>query len=418
MKRTQLRTVFVLTALLGLLVMAGGVSAQESPTVLTFWNGFTGPDRPAVEGLVAQFNESQSEYQIEMTIMPWDSLYQTLLGALSTGEGPDLIGVNYNYVPVYASSGFVADLTDYAVEGGNLDPALWPETLVNLLTYEDKLYGVPMNFATLMMYYNTDLYTAAGLDPENPPATWDEWIPALRTLTSDGVYGAAFGERETIPNWPILLWGTGGDVIKDGESALNSPETLEALNIWGPLVRDEGISPYGLTGAEADALFQSGRAAHDMTGPWMVNGFLEAGLNFDVAPIPAGPAGPVTLADSVVFMVSETSEHKDGVIQFVDFWNSYDSQMYWSTETGFPPVRLDMSEDPALLEANPWAAKFASQVPYARFYLGGQPDYVQIDNDIFIPMIQSITQNVTSIEDAANAADAQLDALLAQQATE
>ena len=146
MKRAQLRTLLVLTALLGLLVLAGGVTAQDGPTVLTFWNGFTGPDRPAVEALVAQFNESQDEYMVEMTIMPWDSLYQTLLGALSTGEGPDLIGVNYNYVPVYASSGFVADLTDYAVEGGNLDPALWPQTLVDLLTYDGKLYGVPMNF--------------------------------------------------------------------------------------------------------------------------------------------------------------------------------------------------------------------------------------------------------------------------------
>lgn len=418
MKRTQLRTILVLTALLSLLVVAGGVTAQDGPTVLTFWNGFTGPDRPAVEGLVAQFNESQDEYVVEMTIMPWDSLYQTLLGALSAGEGPDLIGVNFNYVPVYAESGYVADLGEYMTEGSNLDPALWPETLVERLQYDDTFYAVPMNFATLMLYYNKDIYTEAGLDPENPPTTWDAWIEALRTITDEDTYGMGLPERETIPNWPILLWGAGGDIIMNGESGLNSPETLEALNTWGPLVRDEAVSPFGLTGAEADTLFQSGRSAHDVTGPWMVNGFLEAGLNFDVAPIPAGPAGPVTLADSVVFMVDETSEHKDGVVEFMDFWNSIDSQLYWSTETGFPPARLDLSDSEELFDANPWAAKFASQVPYARFYLGGQPNYVQIENDIFVPMIQSITQNFASVEDAANAADAQLDALLEQQASE
>lgn len=408
---------FVLFALVAALVVglfpALGKAAAQEKTVITFWNGFTGPDRPAMEEIVRMFNESQDEIEVEMTIMPWDSLYQTLLGALSSGEGPDIIGVNFNYVPVYASSGYVTELTPYLQEGTNLDPALWPDALVERLQYDGKFYAAPVNFATLLMYYNIDLFEQAGLDPENPPATWEEWIEALRALTGEGIYGIAIGERQTIPNWPILLWGAGGDVIMDGESGLNSPETLAALNIWGPLVRDEGISAFGLTGAEADQLFQTGRAAMGITGPWMVNGFLEAGVNFDVTPIPEGPAGPVTLADSVVYMVTESSPNKDAAIQFIDYWNSRESQLYWSQQTGFPPARLDLAGDPALFEANEWAAKFAAVVPYSRFFLGGQPDYVQIENDIFVPMIQSITQNVTSIEEAAATADEQLDALLA-----
>lgn len=408
------RHILVLSVVVVLALGVSPLAAQDGRTTITFWNGFTGPDRPAVEALVERFNESQDEVFVEMTIMPWDSLYQTLLGALSTNEGPDLIGVNYNYVPVYASSGYVSDLSDYIGEG-NLDPQNWPEALVQQLQYEDTFYAVPVNFATLMMYYNRDLFEEAGLDPDNPPQTWDEWIEALRLLTDEDTYGIAIGERQTIPNWPILLWGSGGDVIIDGESALANPETIEALEIWGGLVRDEAISPFGLTGAEADQLFQSGRAAMGITGPWMVNGFLEAGVNFDVAPIPEGPAGPVTLADTVVFMVNANTENKDAAVQFMDFWNSRESQLFWSQETGFPPARLDLAEDPELFEANEWAAKFASVVPYSRFYLGDQPNYVQIDNDIFVPMIQSITQGVATVEEAAQAADAQLDALLAQQ---
>jgi multiple sugar transport system substrate-binding protein len=153
----------------------------------------------------------------------------------------------------------------------------------------------------------------------------------------------------------------------------------------------------------------------EITGPWMVNGYLEAGVNFDVAPIPEGPAGPVTLADSVVFMITETCANKDAAIRFIDFWNSRESQLYWSQQTGFPPARLDLADDPELFEANEWAAKFAAVVPYSRFFLGGQPDYVQIENDIFVPMIQSITQGVQSIEEAARIADEQLNALLQQE---
>jgi ABC-type glycerol-3-phosphate transport system substrate-binding protein len=73
---------------------------------------------------------------------------------------------------------------------------------------------------------------------------------------------------------------------------------------------------------------------------------------------------------------------------------------------------LDLANDPALFEANEWAAKFAAVVPFSRFYLGGQPKYVQIENDIFVPMIQSITQGASSIEEAAKTADEQLNALL------
>jgi len=411
------RRLTLLVVLIAVFALSGIALAQDGRTVITFWNGFTGPDRAAVEALVQQFNESQDEITVEMTITPWDSLYATLPSALSAGEGPDVIGVNFNYLPVYASSGFAADLSDY-VGTGNLDPANWPESLNERLQYNGRYYGVPVNFATLMLYYNRDLFEEAGLDPETALADQASWIEAIRTLTDDNTYGIAIGERQTIPNWPILLWTAGADVVVDGQSGLASPEAVQALDQWGELVRDEGVSPFGLTGAEADQLFQSGRAAMGITGPWMVNGFTEAGVNFDVAPIPPGPAGPVTLADTVVFMVIEASEHKEEALQFIDFWNSRESQLYWSQETGFPPARLDLSDDPELFEANEWAAKFASVVPYARFFLGGQPNYVQIENDIFVPMVQSITQGVMSAQDAANQANEQLNALLAQTATE
>lgn len=408
----NLMAVAVAAALaLGLLAGFGQAAAQDKVTI-TFWNGFTGPDRPAVEELVKQFNESHDNIQVEMTISPWDSLMQSLIGAMPAGEGPDVAGIHFQYVPQYAESGLIMDLTAYLAEGSDLDPANWPAALVELLQYDGKFYAAPVNFATLMLYYNKDLFAAAGLDPENPPANWDEWIEAIKATTQDNRYGIALAERQTIPMWPILIWGNGGDIIADGESMLADPKTIEALELWGSLVRDEGIAPIGLTGAEADQLFQSGRAAMEMNGPWMVNGYLEAGVNFDVAPIPEGPAGPVTLADTVVFVVNDQSENKDAVLEFIRFWNSRESQLYWSQQTGFPPARLDLADDPALLEASPWAAKFAAVVPYSRFFLGGQKDYVQIENDIFVPMIQSITQGVSSVEEAATQAHEQLTALL------
>ncbi len=276
-------------------------------------------------------------------------------------------------------------------------------------------FVAPMNFATLLMYYNKDLFTAAGLDPNKPPTDWASWIDAIKKLTdaSKGQYGLAIGEHDTIPNWPLFIWGNGGDIVKDGKSALNDPKTVEALQTWGDLVAKDGVSPFGLSGADADKLFQSGKAAMEITGPWMVNGFVDAKLNFDVAPIPAGPGGEVSYSDSVVIMVNSASAHQTEAKEFIAFWNSKESQAYFSDQTGFPPARTDIAAD----LKSPWSAKFASVAKAARFLLPGLDSASQINSDIFTPMIQAITQGQSSAADAAASADQQLNDLLAQSAT-
>jgi multiple sugar transport system substrate-binding protein len=267
------------------------------------------------------------------------------------------------------------------------------------------------------MYYNKDLFKAAGLDPAKPPTDWKSWIEDIKLLTKTDAgkeqYGLAIGEHDTIPNWPIFLWANGADVIKDGKSGLSDPKAVEALKVWTDLVVKDKISPVGLSGAEADKLFQTGKAAMEITGPWMVNGFKDAKLNFDVAPIPTGPGGEVTLADTVIMVVNNATKNKDAAVQFVQYWNSRESQVYFASQTGFPPARTDIADDPAL-KANEWSQKFASVAPVSRFYLGGLVNADRIDTEVFVPMIQKVLQGQSSVEDAAKEADTALKALLAQ----
>lgn len=390
----------------------GGTTSGEKVT-LTFWNGFTGPDRPAVEEITKRFNDSNPNSQVQMDIQPWDTLLQKLLTTMSSGQGPDVIGVSFGNMPRYAESGYILDLSPYMEAGTDLDPANWPPALVELLKYDDKFYAAPMNYATLLMYYNKDMFKAAGLDPEKPPTNWDEWIDALKKLSQPdkGQYGIAIGEFQTIPNWPIFIWANGGDVIRDGKSALTDPKTVEALKTWSDLVKENKISPTGLTGAEADKLFETQKAAMGITGPWMTSGFTKAGLNYGVAPIPEGPGGPVTLADTVVMMVNKATKSPDAAIEFVKHWNSKESQLYFATQTGFPPARTDLADSPELAK-NEWSPKFAAVAPDSRFYLGGQVNFAQIDTEVFVPMIQQITLGKKTVEEATAEADKKLNDLL------
>ena len=78
---------------------SGETGDSGGPVTLKFWNGFTGPDRAAVEGIVSKYNASQSKAKIEMEIMPWDVFFDKLLPSLGSGTGPDIAAMDTAQIP-------------------------------------------------------------------------------------------------------------------------------------------------------------------------------------------------------------------------------------------------------------------------------------------------------------------------------
>src|SRR3954451_20381591 len=236
-------------------------------------------------------------------------------------------------IPQYAARGVFQALDDaYGPQG--VDPSVTVKPAMDATVYKGKQYGVPMNFTTLLLYWNRDMFRKAGLDPDKPPANWEEFAAFAKKLTKDTngdgkpeQYGLSLGDHQTIAMWPILFWQNGGGVTSpDGKTAtLSDPATIEAAKYWVDLVTKDKISPIGQTGADADKLFQTKKAAMEIVGPWMTTGFKDAGISFGLAMPPAGPAGPATLGTSVSFAVNaKTSTDKQKASkEFMSFWNSH-----------------------------------------------------------------------------------------------
>lgn len=388
---------------------------------LSFWNGFTGPDRTAVEGLVKKYNESQDKVEVSMTISPWDVFFQKLLPSIASGDGPDLMAMDSAQLPSYASRGVLAPLDDWYDQNSDAADNL-VQPAVDATQWDGKSYGVPMNFTTLLLYWNKDMFKQAGLDPEQPPKDWAEFQADAKKLTKDDnhdgkpeQYGLSIADHETIAMWPILFWGNGGGVTSDDgtKSLLGDPKTIEAMDQWGSLVRDDHIAPVGLAGADADKLFQSKKAAMEIVGPWMTTGFKDAGIDFGVAPPPAGPAGPVTLGTSVSFAVNAkaSSDHADAARDFMAYWNSHDSQVYFSINSGFPPDRTDIKSDE--ISKNPYGAAFAAPADTSKFYLAQVKNFSQVNDDVFTPALQKVLNGEGTADDlfpkASEEIQAQLD---------
>jgi multiple sugar transport system substrate-binding protein len=393
-----------------------GVPSTSSGGVvqLSMLTGFTGPDEPSYQALIAQFNKTHPDIHVTMTVEPWATVAQKLPESWATGEGPDLAtpssdpGSIFNYIKTNS----VLPLTGSVGTGSSqIDASAFPAGVRNAFTVNGQLYAVPANMATLVLYYNKDMFAKAGITAA--PTTEADFIADAKKLTiSSGgkvsQYGLSLADNNTIQMWPILQWMSGGDIIDaKGCAVVNSPASVAALTQWSQLVIKDHISPIGQAGADADTLFSSRKAAMEINGPWAADGYKSAGINLGMAEVPVGSAGPVTLASTVPLMIERTTRHAAQAEEFLSWYTSKAAQIQFSQLSGFPPSRTDLG---SAVASNPTISLFTQALPYSKLYLAGQPQATSIDSDVYVPMIQEIERGA-NVQSATTAAAQQIEKL-------
>ncbi|HEY8590422.1 MAG TPA: extracellular solute-binding protein, partial [Naasia sp.] len=170
MRRTARFMAAGTVALLGLSGCAagggGGGTTGDGAVELTLWTGFTGGDRAAYEGLIEEFNATHDDIQVTMEVQPWDTIAQKLPSAWATGQGPDLATPNFdpNVLSDYLATSSLLELDavgsgETEINADDLAPAA-----IEAFTVDGALFAVPANIATLQLYYNKELFSAAGID--------------------------------------------------------------------------------------------------------------------------------------------------------------------------------------------------------------------------------------------------------------
>ncbi|GIH16698.1 ABC transporter substrate-binding protein [Rugosimonospora africana] len=376
--------------------------------------GFTGPDEPSYQTLVKEFNDTHPDIQVTMTVEPWATVGQKLPASWATGQGPDLATPSSDPGSIfsYIKTNSVLPL-DPAVGSGadQIDSAAFPPSVKAAFTVGGKLYAVPANMATLALYYNKDMFAAAGIS--TPPTTEDDLIADAKKLTIGAAgkpsqYGISLADNNTIQMWPVLQWMSGGDILDSNNcAAVNSAASVSALTTWSQLVAKDHISPVGQAGADADTLFASKKAAMEINGPWAAAGFKSAGINLGIAQVPVGSAGPVTLASTVPLMIERTTKHPAQAKTFLAWYTSKTAQEKFSQVSGFPPARTDLGNSTA---GDPAVSVFAQALPHAKLYLAGQSVASQIDSDVYVPFIQKIERGA-GVQSAADDAAKQINKL-------
>jgi ABC-type glycerol-3-phosphate transport system substrate-binding protein len=231
-----------------------------------------------------------------------------ILMAYAGGTAPDVVYVNFRLLRNFVIQGFLRPLDDlYAKEPEVLkrvQPAVKKEIFV-----DGKLYSVPSGQFVQALYFRKDLFRAAGLDPNKPPSTWDEFYEACKLLTNqpEGNWGFSFGQGDEAYFWINFLWAAGGEVAEkrpDGKyvAAFNSAGGVAALEFYRKLIRGKWTDKNGKTweGVATRTTTRKQEIQAGKIGMWFayqsddianMNQFELNPSLLGIAPIPKGPTG-------------------------------------------------------------------------------------------------------------------------------
>ncbi len=334
--------------------------AEEEPTAdpesleatLTWWDTSDPQNEgPAFQELISQFNEEYPNVTIDYQSVPFGDAQNNFKTAAEAGSGaPDILRAEVAWVPEFASLGYL-----FALDGTALleDADDYFETPLSSNVFNGQTYGVPQVTDALSLLYNKSLFEEAGLDPENPPQTWDEVqtaAEALEGVGADGIFINA-GGYFLLP----FIYGEGGDMVDVDSEAIvvNSEANVTGIGIAQDLV-ESGAAPtppandsYGTM----MTLFKEQLVGMIINGPWEVNNIRNApefgGIeNLGIAPVPAGSVAagaPVGGHNYVVWSGMDESK-ADAAIAFISFMNSAESQAFLAEELGLLPTRRSAYE--------------------------------------------------------------------------
>ncbi|WP_287022597.1 sugar ABC transporter substrate-binding protein [Cohnella sp.] len=343
------------------------------------------------EALVAKLNEKATDYELQVQSIPAD-YYQKLQTMIAGKQAPDFMWLSQEYVPQYASLGALAPLDEYLSGISSFHADDYFPGALDVGKFNNQTYALPWISQPYMLYYNQDMFEKAGVALPTNDWTWDDFIAAGQKLTKDGEWGALINNIPTA----MYTWSYGGDVFdKDGNIVLNSPESIQGLEMYQKIVKS-GIAP---DRAQADSMgngdmFKTGKVAMFIGG---AGDDFEKTVKFKVGMV-VPPKGTKQVTFSWIGVTAMSSTTKNPAVAakaLVDMTNAiHQWKVVAPTKSGFDLIKTSRPEKEYAVET----IRKASEV--ARGF-NNQPKQAEIDGAIW----EHLTQPIENGEDVKKAVD-------------
>ncbi len=326
------------------LVMSGCAASEPAGPVTITYSNFVSNDgnEDNLAKIVDAFEKENPTIKVDVTTLPYGDYGTALQTDLAAGTVADVFDIEYANYAAYQANGVLAELTVS-------NASAYRTTLIDAYATDGKQYALPSSFSDVVLYYNADLFDAAGVDYPTGDWTWADEKAAAEKLTNQAA--GVWGDHQPVSfyeYYKALAQNGGTFLADDGKSvAFNTPEGIEAAK-W--LVEKSGtVMPtieQGQGTPDFDTnLFKDGKLAMLHTGIWVFGAVADVPFTWDIAVEP-GNTDQASAVFSNAVGVSATSKHADAAAKWAEFLTSSDTMVQTRLDAGWelPPI----SDDAAL----------------------------------------------------------------------
>lgn len=360
--------------------------ASSEPVTLRLTIMGMEPQEKLLEQWIPVFEEQNPNIDVEYSVLDWGNGKTQILTSFAGGVAPDVVMAFSADIPQWVNSGALSPLEEEFASEDFINPSY------ELGMWQDHLYAVPLNLKLYAYYYRTDLFEAAGLDPENPPQTWDELIDASQKLTRRDANGnleqvgfwiTTSHPYKTIAQFSNFMWSAGGKFFsEDGcTPTFNSPEAVKAASLLAELLNEYKVdSPGSIQNESQDfaqakvASLMSNNAARgiDQTSPDVVPMIRIASTPHDGTDQGYNQVGGNYLG------VAANTQHRAEAIELVRFLTTTPEIVlqYSIDEFGVPALKEAVTED--YLSSDPYAARWIEIIEQTGRGMPMHPQWLEI----------------------------------------
>ena len=294
----------LLSAVLGLAACTALAESSETPVTINFWHHYSAQsaeNETLMNDLIPKFESENPGIKVNAVSHEWAELHDKILVSASSQSLPDVARLDIAWLPEFEQMGVLValdqEMPDFAeVAGALLDSAL------STANIGGSYYALPLNTNSKILFYNTAMLEAAGVEV---PTTMDEWVEAVRKLSGTNANGQQiWGWNEpALSGWNIcpFIWSFGGSLTNEEQTVatgyINSPETVKAVETFAMLVQEGALTGFNSGDIPMTDGFGTGRYAMMLEGPWKTAELAGAypDVAYGTAYMPAGEGGSISV---------------------------------------------------------------------------------------------------------------------------
>ncbi len=389
MKRFVTRTIALATAIAAPLAFAQPLAAAEIPPLdtrkkvtITFYNynlASAGIGKEGTLQLINEFMEKHPNITVEGVGVSSGDMTTRVQADIVAGRTPDLAQLIFNDLDYMATNFGIQPLDEIIPAGEWVEhtQGMVPAGL-KLAELNGKMLGLAYTFSTPILFYNADVFRAAGLDPDHPPKTWDDVAKAslqIRDKTgNEGFYPGVYGQFDWLMQGVIL--SNGGRVLSEDRKKLmfGKPEAVEALQKLRDM-RESGAHANMASGDAVDAMLAGKLGMFLNTSAYqryLLGGSAKAGWELRAAKMPSfgdKQTGP-TNSGSGLFILAKDPVKQRAAWELMKFLTSERGYTIITSKIGYLPLRLNIVDDPKYLgewiKENPLTRPNLEQLTYLK----------------------------------------------------